>query len=151
MSARFKLLLIGGLAILVVYGAYVYIVGLAYSTPEVKMVPLGGRWEAENTRWLGGTTWGHTALYRRTANGRELTCPIVFKEIYVGDDCVVYATSSSCWIACDDREPIVIVRDGCDRWEVLEGQFRRLQSTATGLMATSIFELEDLKARAKAP
>jgi hypothetical protein len=118
--------------------------GSAYSTPEVTRTSLGGNWETETVRSLGGTSGGHRSLYRRTTEGRREIAPIVFKETYVGDDCVIYATPETCWAACGRRQAIRIV-EYCDRWEIVDGTLRILN----GAGADTTLTVNEIKARAR--
>lgn len=116
--------------------------GFSFSTPEITRHELGGSWYVETTRSLGGTSGGHSALYRQTEGGPELVESIVFKETYVGDGCVVFATPTACWVACDQQQPVLVL-DHCDRWEIAEGVFRSL-GEGVPTIEISVVELKEV-------
>lgn len=141
MRMRTILLVVFGAALAIAVALYV-IWGATYSIPEVTRNAVGGRWETESVRSLGGTAGGHTSLYRRTAIGRQQVGAIVFRETYVGDDCVIYATPRMCWIACDERRPLRIA-EYCDTWEIVDGRFRTLDERRVEI------RIDELKAKAR--
>ena len=124
-----SVLAVGAVAVAAALVAGRYLIqSAAYSIPEITRAQLGGKWESETTRSLGGSTGGHTALYRRGASGRRQIAPVVFKETYVGDDCVIYGTPEGCWTSCGDRTPLMVATH-CDTWEIVGSRFRTLDGT----------------------
>lgn len=154
MRPSWKFLTWTGIAVAFGFGLRYLLVGLAYSMPEVTVQELGGMWETETTRSLGGSTGGQTALYRENSGqSRQLVAPIVYMEQYVGDDCVVFGTprdlgGPGCWIACQDRPSLMIVADYCIRWRISGDFFEKLELTKSG--EPELFRLSELKSRALA-
>lgn len=98
---------------------------IPHVVPEVSEKHLGGHWKTKTTRSPAGSVGGQTALMRITAGRQDVVAPIVFKETYVGDNCVVYGTPGKCWITCGSGSPYLIV-DQCHTWVVEGGQFQQL-------------------------
>ena len=151
MSRRGQAILLFSGLLLLIAGVAFMVLSRAYS-PEIRHSQIGGKWETTTTRTFGGTSWGHTALYRSEDGVRSLVAPIVFKESYVGDDCVFYGTlestgGSACWIACDDRLPSLVARP-CARWELVDQSFHLLESTSQGVEVVSELSISDLKSSA---
>lgn len=139
MFKRFMIGLMAVAACAAVVGAGRYLIlAAAYSTPEVTRQRLAEHWEAETTRTLGGTTGGHTRLIRVEEAGRRQIAAIVFKETYVGDDCVIYGSPPGCSIVCGDRPPLLIAPH-CDTWEIVADRFRALDGSG---VETSVADLK---------
>ncbi len=138
MNKRLKLallmILVGALAVV----AYQVFVSLAYSQPEISVSAVGDAWETVTARSLGGSSWGHTSLYRRLQTGnRDLVAEIAFRVTYIGNNCVIYSTPADlagpvCWVACGENIPIAIVARSCIRWVAEERNFRHWVQPATG-------------------
>jgi hypothetical protein len=138
MSKRLKLALFSVLAGAISVGAYKFLASLAYSKPEISVSAVGGPWETVTTRSLGGSSWGHSSLYRLNKSGeRTLVAEIVFRATYIGSNCIIYSAPADvagpvCWVACGENSPVAIIESWCVRWDTADSNFRHWVQPATG-------------------
>lgn len=149
MKTRSRLLLVVLLVGLVAFGGYRLLVGIAYSTPEIVVASVGGSWKTVRTRLLGGTSWGHTALYRDSDGERVLVADLIGRVAYIGSDCVVYSVlievaGSSCRVACGDLPPVDFIPMRCISWSVEDGVFQLRRYTSSGVAETQSFSVGEL-------
>jgi len=79
--------------------------------------PMGGQWQSE--LWRSPFQHGSSGvkLYHGRGSSKRFVEELVYQNAYLGRDCVAYETLSgssgpSCWVACEDRVPLLLVPPG---------------------------------------
>lgn len=153
---RFKFAAAAALLVVVGVVAHRLLISIAYSRPEISVSKVGGVWETVTTRSLGGTSWGHTSLYRLGVADRELVAELADGVTYIGGNCVVYSAPAdlggpACWVACGENSPVAIIANWCIRWDTEDGKFRHWVQPPTGPEVVEDIPFEKLIELGSAP